>query len=152
MANFAPSREISDEVWDRKEHEWTGRSFYFVNCVFVFGNPIGLEGKLEQLNRDVRANNYKIKNSMVLIEYGKMNARVMIEVEKKDTYDAQIHTYDVQTSVDTIIHYFTRGGIAKGFQGLKERVAARRSRDPRQMFYMYQPDPNAIKTILFALT
>lgn len=152
MAAVSVSREISDEVWDRKEHEWTGKSFYFVTCTVIFGKPLGLEGKLEQLNREIRSNNYKVKNSMTLIEYGKMNARIMIEVEKKDQYDAQIHTYDVQTSCDTIIHYFTKGGIAKGMEYLKERVAARRSRDPRQMFYMYQPDPNAIKTILFALT
>ncbi len=152
MTNFAPSREISDEVWDKKEHEWTGKSFYFVNCLFIFGKSIGLAGKLEQLNRDIKANNYKVKNSMVLIEYGKMNARVMVEVEKKDQYDAQVFTYDIHTSCDSIIHYFTRGGVSKGFQFLSERVGARRSRDPRQLFYMYQPNPSSIKTILFALT
>ena len=152
MGNFAPSREISDEVWDNKEHEWTGKSFYFVNCIFVFGKAIGLDGKLEQLNRDIRANNYKVKNSMVLIEFGKMNARVMVEVEKKDQYDAQIYTYEVQTSCDAKIHYFSKGGISKGFDALKQQVAARRSRDPRQLFYMYQPNSSATKTILFALT
>lgn len=152
MANMAQTREISDEVWDNKEHEWTGKSFYFVNCFFIFGNAIGLEGKLEFLNREIRTNGYKVKNSMVLIEYGKMNARIMIEVEKKDQYDSQVFTYDVQTSCDSKIHYFTKGGISKGFESLKERVAARRSRDPRQLFYMYQPNPNAQKTILFALT
>ncbi len=152
MANFAQSREISDEAWDNRESEWTNRSFYFVNCIFILGNPIGLEGKLEQLNRDIKTNNYKVKNSMVLIEYGKMKARVMVEVEKKDQYDAQIHTYDVHTNCDTKIHYFAKGGISKGFDTLKERVAARRSRDPRQLFYMYQPSSTADKTILFALT
>jgi len=152
MANFAPSREISDEVWENKEHEWTGKSFYFVNCKFIFGNAIGLDGKLEALNRDLRTANYKVKNPMVLIEHGKFNGRIMIEVEKKDNYDSQLATYDVHTVCDTKIHYFTKGGVQKGFDFLKERVAARRSRDPRQLFYMYQPDSNAQKTILFALT
>ncbi len=152
MASFAPSRDISDEVWDNKEHEWTGKSFYFVNCFFILGNAIGLEGKLEKLNRDIKTNNYKVKNSMVFIEYGKMNARIMIEVEKKDQYDSQVFTYDIHTSADSKVHYFSKGNMSKSFELLKERVAARRSRDPRQMFYMYQPAQGAPKTVIFALT
>lgn len=152
MANRAPSREISDEYWDRKEFEWTDKSFYFVTATFLFGKPLGLDGKLELLNREVRQAGYKIKNQMILIQHGKFKGRIMIEIEKKDQYDAQVQTYDTQTNCDTIIHYGGMSSLGKGIQRLKDRVAARRMMAPRLFFYMYQPDPNAQKTILFALT
>jgi len=152
VPNITSSREIAEETWDRKEHDWTNKAFYFVNVTFILGKALGLDAKLEQLNREVRQNGYKTKNPMILIQVGKLKGRIMIEVEKKDTYDAQIQHYDIATSCDTIVHMGGLASLGKGIQRLKERVAARRSRDPREIYYLYQQDPNAPKTILFSIT
>jgi hypothetical protein len=152
MASTSSVREISDEAWDRKEFDWTGRSFYFVNCTFLLGNAIGLDNKLEQMNRDLRTSGYKVKNPMILVEYGKFKGRVMIEVEKKDQYDAQYHVYDVHTNCDTIVLYGGLSNLKKGVDRLREWVTSRRSMEPRQIFYLYQPDTGVTKTILFGLT
>lgn len=152
MAGLATSREITDEAWDRQEHDWTNKSFYYANVTFLLGSALGLDNKLEELNREIRSNNYKIKNPMVLIQSGKFKGRIMIEIEKKDQYDAQVVTYDTPTNCDTIIAYGGKAGIGKGVEKLKERVAARRGMDAREVYYLFQPDPNAQKTIIFALT
>jgi len=146
------SREITDEAWDKKEHDWTGKAFYFVTTTFLLGKPLGLDGKLEELNREVRQNGYKLKNLMILIQHGKFKGKVMIEVEKQDKYDAQIHHYDIQTSCDTILHLGGLATLSKGIERLKERVAARRSMNPREIYYLYQTDPSALKIILFAVS
>jgi len=152
MVPSPTSREFSDEAWDKVEHEWTGRCFYYVTATFLLGKPIGLDSKLEELNREIRQNGYKIKNPMILIQCGKMKGRIMMEVEKKDQYDAQVICYDVQTTCDTVVHYGGISSIGKGIERLKERVAARRMMNPREIYYMYQSDPSASRTIIFALT
>jgi len=152
MNSAGQTREISEETWDRKEHDWTGKAFFFVNVTFIFGNAVGLDTKLELLTREVKSNGYKIKSPMILIQQGKFKGRIMIEVEKKDLYDAQIQFYDTQTSCDTMVHLGGMTNLGKGIERLKERVASRRQMSPREIFYLYQSDPNASKTILFALT
>ena len=150
--NMANIREISDDTWDRTEHDWSDKSFYYVSVTFLLGKPLGLDGKLEELNRDVRKGGYKIKNPMILIQHGKFKGRIMIEIEKKDLYDSQVFTYDPQTACDTIVHNGGISGLGKGIDRLRERVAARRISEPREIYYMYQPDPNSTKTVLFAIT
>ncbi len=151
-ANVISSREISDEVWDRTEHDWAGKSFYYVTAIFILGKALGLDSKLEQLTREVREGGYKIINQMILIQHGKFKGKIMIEIEKKDLWDAQVFTYDVGTSCDTVLHLGGLSNLGKGIERLKERVVARRMRDPREIFYLYQPDMNNPKIIVFALT
>jgi len=49
VPNITSSREIAEETWDRKEHDWTNKAFYFVNVTFILGKALGLDAKLEQL-------------------------------------------------------------------------------------------------------
>jgi len=145
-------RGIDDASWDRKEFDWTGKSFYFVNFISLFGIHFGLNKKLEILNREIRQNGYKTKNSMVLIQYGKVKARTMLEIEKPDRYDAQVQNYDIATNADTIVHYSGLASLAKGVEKLKERVYSRRSMMPREIYYVYQSEGNANKILLIGLT
>ncbi len=146
------TRGFEDDVWDRKEFDWTGKSFYFINFISLFGINFGLDKKLELLNREIRQNGYKIKNPMILVQYGKVKSRAMIEIEKPDRYDAQVQNYDIATTADTIIHYGGLSSLSKGVQKLKERVFSRRSMLPREIYYVYQPGANTEKTLLIGLT
>ena len=145
---------FEDSAWDRKETEWTGKSFYSVPVTFLLGKPLGLGNKLEELNRELRQSGYKPVNSMVLIQFGKFKGRAMIEVPKKDTHDASICTYDIPTTVTTMVYKGEPLGIAKGFVKLKELVYSRRSMEARELYYLYIPSAGAggYKTILFAIT
>lgn len=143
---------IDENVWDHKEFDWTGKSFYYIPITFVLGKPIGLGGKLEQLNREARAAGYKILNSRVLIQHASFKGRAMIEVEKQDQYDAQVVTYDDSLRVDTIVYKGSQSGLGKSIKSLTERVAAKRGMPPREIYSMYVSDSSAFKTIIFAFT
>jgi len=146
--------EIDESIWDRKEIEWTGKSFYFVPVTFLLGRPLGLGKKLEELNRHMRQGGYKPVNSMVLLQFGKFKGRAMVEVPKKDTHDANICTYDIPTTVTTMVYKGEPLGIAKGFDRLKELVYSRRSMAARELYYLYVPNATAgnYRTVLFAIT
>lgn len=145
---------FDDAVWDRKETEWTGKSFYSVPLTFLFGKPMGLGKKLEELNRQMRQDGYKPVNSMVLLQFGKFKGRAMVEVPKKDTYEANLHAYDIPTMVITMIYSGDPMGIARGFDKLKELVYSRRNMEAREFYYLYVPSVGAggYKTVLFAIT
>ncbi len=146
--------KIDESFWDNKEHDWTGKSFYYVHFFAVFYNPIGLGGKLERLYREIRAGGYKVLENMALIEYGMFKGRAMVEVEKQDKYDANILNFDDKTTVDTSVYRGAPGKISEEIKRLSERVASRRGMAPRFIFYKYVPDKSAevYKTILFAIT
>ncbi len=145
---------IDEDVWDQKEFEWTGKSFYYIPLIYIFGKPLGLGGKLEQLNREARQNGYKILNNRVLISQAFIKGRAMIEVEKQDKYDAMVDTYEDPLFVDTVIYKSSSGSMSNAFKRLAERVAAKRSMSPRQLYYMYVMDSggSGYKTILFAFS
>ena len=149
-----PSLKIEDSVWDNKEFDWTGKSFYFINLFCIFFNPVGLIGKLEQLNRDARQNGYKIIGEMVLIERGTFSGRAMIEVEKQDKYDANILALEEKTTVSTIVYRGASSKLGVGIKRLKEMVTLRKNMEPRKILYAYTPVPasGSYKTVLFALT
>ena len=146
--------KIDETVWDNKEHDWTGKSFYSIHFFSLFYNPIGLGGKLEQLNREARAGGCKIIGKMVLIEYSMFKGRAMIEIEKQDKYDANLLNFEDKTNVDTMVYRGTPNKKSESIRRLSERVASRRGMAPRMMFYMYVPSGSAdsYKTILFAIT
>jgi hypothetical protein len=145
---------FDDAVWDRKETEWTGKTFYFVPVTFLFGKPLGLGKKLEELNRQMRQGGYKPVNSLVLLQFGKFKGRAMVEVPKKDTYEANLHSYDIPTTVTTLVYKGDPVGIARGFDKLKELVYSRRSMAAREFYYLYVPNTTAgnYRTVLFAIT
>ncbi|MBM3329129.1 MAG: hypothetical protein FJY67_06615 [Calditrichaeota bacterium] len=146
------TRAIDDSAWDRKEFDWTGKTFYFTTYLNLLGLPIGLPGKLEQLNRDVRTAGHKIKNPMVFIQVGKVKARAMVEIEKPEALDSQVFTYDIPTNVDSIVHYGGPSTLARGVERLKERVYSRRTMEPREIYYLYQDNPAENKMLLVGLT
>jgi hypothetical protein len=146
------NRPINFAEWDQKEHDWLGKAFYFVNIICVFSKPLSLGSKIEQLNREVRQAGYKIIDTSILIHAEAFSGKLLIEVEKKDTMDAQILSFEDQTKAYTAVYRGSPGGLSKGMKNLSEMVASRRGMAPRWIFYRYT-DPNAAdyKTIIFAV-
>ena len=108
---------------------------------------------MEQLNREVRQNGYKTKNNIILIQHGHLKARIMIEVEKQDKYDAQIHTYSENTSVDTMVFREGTGSFNDWVKRMKERIFARRTMEIREIYYWKVPSSAAkSRVVLFGLT
>jgi len=149
---MAASQTINYAEWDQKEHDWTGKAFYFVNMTCIFSMPLSLGSKMEQLNREVRQAGYKIIDTSILIHAGAFSGKVMIEVEKRDIMDAQILSFDDQTKAYTTVHRGSSGGLSKGMKSLSEMVASRSGMAPRSIYYRYvDPDSADYKTILFAI-
>lgn len=145
-------KSFSEEQWESKEFEWTGKSFYYVPILNILGHPIGLSSKLELLNREVRQNAYLTKNYIMLIQYSMFGGCAMIEVEKQDKYDAQVKTYDETTTVATIVHKGSLAGIGKTVKRLKERVVSRRGMLPREIYYWLTTGPGSERMVLFAVS
>lgn len=138
--------------WDRKEFDWTGKSFYFVSLMNIFSNPIGLGGKLELVNRELRANGYRAISNMMLVEYKMFGGKVMVEIEKQDKYDAQVLTYDDKTTVETMVHTAASGGLSNAITKLKERTTSRRGMQPRALYYWPVQGVGSKTNILFSIT
>ena len=144
---------FNEDQWDMKDFDWTDKAFYYVPIISIFNKPIGLGAKLEQLYRDARQSGYNILGKMVLVQYGALKSRIMIEVEKKDILDANILHFEDKTSVDTIVYRVTQGGISKAVQRLRERVASKRRIAPREIYYMHIDKPGRdYKTVVFPIT
>mgnify|MGYP000527650406 CR=1 FL=1 len=153
MPVTSQDRAFSESAWDSKEFDWTGKTFYFVTIIRIFGKSIGLGGKLEELNREVRRHGYRTLNNNILIQLGAFKGRIMIEVEKEDRYDAQVVTYEEQTTVDTIVIHQSRTSLSAGVKRLKERVFSRRAMAPREIYYWDVNAPGGEDCIvLFGLT
>ncbi|MDP8237976.1 MAG: hypothetical protein P9X24_02715 [Candidatus Hatepunaea meridiana] len=145
---------INDAEWDNREHDWTGKSFYFLPLTYIFYIPLGLGSKLDSLNREARQAGYKILGKMVLIEHGMFKGRVAIEVEKLDNFDANRLDFDDKTKVYTMVYTGSPAQIGQGIKRLTERVVSRGAMSPRSIFYMYSPKTasGVYKTVIFALT
>ena len=146
------SQPINYAKWDHKEHDWTGKVFYFVNMICIFSKPLGLGSKMEQLNREVRQAGYKIIDTSILVLADAFSGKVMIEVEKQDIMDAQILHFEDKTTAYTTVYRGSYGGLSKGMRSLAEMVASRRGMAPRSIYYRYvDPDSADYKTIMFAV-
>lgn len=144
---------LVDEVtWDRKEHDWTGKCFYFQEFYSILGKVLQMEEKLEALNREVRMARYKIVSPIIWVQVGKMKGRMMLEIEKPDRYDAQVRTFDIPTSADSIVHLGGMATLSRGIQRLKELVYARRQMEPREIYYAYQSAQAGNKIIIVGIT
>ncbi|NQU06398.1 MAG: hypothetical protein HQ568_09920 [Calditrichaeota bacterium] len=149
---MAASKPINYAEWEQKEHDWTGKAFYFVNMTCVFSKPLVLGSKMEQLNREVRQAGYKIIDTSILILAEAFSGKVMIEVEKQDIMDAQILHFEDKTQAYTTVYRGSPGGLSKGMKSLAEIVASRRGMSPRSIYYRYvDPDSADYKTIMFAV-
>lgn len=148
------NRPFDPASWDRKEFDWTGKSFYFVEFFNILGMPIGLGSKVEELNRELRKNGYKALSPMILIQHTSgLRGRVMIEVEKKDQYDAQVYTLDTQTSADCVAVLTGKSGLSKGIERIKQQVSSRRDMNPRMIFYWcVEGIDNPRNIVVFGLT
>lgn len=139
--------------WDAREFDWTGKSFYFISGMNLFGKPIGIGDKFEQLMREIRKNGYKAKNNIILVQYSTFRGRVMIEIEKPDKYDAQIKFYDTQTTADTVLVHGGLSNLGKGVKRLRERVSVRRMIVPREIYYWLVAGPDKPdQVVLFGIT
>lgn len=149
MSDKMPDRFAGEAAWNSKEFDWTGKSFYFVTFLNPFGIPIGLNSKLEQLNRGINQAGHKRVNNMILIQYGVFKARAMIEIETPEFADSQVKTFDEPTIVDTML---SSRSPAKVAVQLRQRVASRRNNmEPRQIYLVYDASGKS-KTIMIALT
>ena len=147
------STQIDDATWDHREHDWTGKTFYFVPLISIFNKPLGLGNKIEQLNREVRQTGYKILDNMILIQFASFKGRVMIEVEKQEKMDAQILSFEEKTAVDTMVYCGSPGQMSESIKRLEERVVSKRGIAPRSIYYKFvSKTGREYKTILFAIT
>jgi len=144
---------FDESIWDHKEFEWTGKTFFYVPLIHLFSQPLGLGNKLVSLNRELRTGGYKTVNSMILIKYAPWKGRAMVEVTKLDKYDADLVTYEIPTTALTLVYRGDSTGISQAVNRLKEMVYARKSMEPREIYYLYVPGAKGSnsKTILFAL-
>ena len=149
-----PSARIDDDTWDNKEFDWNGKSFYYIKFLSLFNNPIGLPGKLEHLMQDARKNGFKVVGNMVLVEHSTFGGEAMIEVEKSDKFDADIHNFEERTSVATVVYRGSPGKMNEGIKRLREMVTQRKGMEPRKIYYAYTSGSasGSYKTVLFALT
>lgn len=138
--------------WESKEFDWTGKSFYFIPIMNVFGKPISLGNKLEELNRELRMNGYRTVNTMMMIEVAMFKGRIMVEVEKLDKYDSQVITFIDVTTAETIVHKGSTGSLGATVKRLQQRVASRRGMNPHHVYYWLVDGPGSEKAVLFAVT
>lgn len=135
MSAYSQQKGFIESEWTDKEFDWTGKSFYFVTVLTILGNPIGLGGKMEQLMREVRQHGYKTINNIVMVQHGVTKAKVMIEIEKQDKYDAQVLTFEEHAVVDTLVIKDSVTSLSTGVKRMKERVFNRRSMEHRAIYY-----------------
>ena len=136
--------------WESKEHDWTGKSFYFIPIMNVFGKPLSLGNKFEELNRELRMNGYRTLNSMILVQAATFKGRIMVEVEKLDKYDSQVITFDDTTTADTIVHKGSSGSLGSDGKRLQQRFASRRGMNPKDIYYWHIDGPGSDRAVLFA--
>lgn len=152
MSAIISSDPFNENSWEQKEFDWTGKAFYFVSLISVFNRPVFLSRKLEQLNREIVERHYIRQSKIILIQYGMIKSRVMIEIQPPEQYDAQVVNLDDRTNVDTMIYKGPLSKIGDHFKLLAERVTSKRGIEPRSLYYSYAPNPAVIKRILFAFS
>lgn len=79
--------------FDQKEEDWSGFTFYWLPVKCIFGKPVGLENVFRQLISTVSKERLQFKQSpRILFEPGTFSAKVMVEVDIPDSYNAQVLT------------------------------------------------------------
>ncbi len=146
------STKFNELAWESKEFDWTGKTFYFIPIINVFGHPFGLGNKLFQLNRDCRQAGCKTLSGIILIQYKLFGGRLMIEIEKPDQYDAQVITFEDTTTVDTVVHKGSAASIGRTAARLKQRVSSRRSMEPRAIYYWLVNGIGSERAVVFSVT
>jgi hypothetical protein len=104
--------------------------------------------------QDARKSGFKVIGNMVLVERSMFGGQAMIEVEKMDKFDADIHNFEERTSVSTIVYRGSPGKLHEGIKRLREMVTLRKGMEPRKIYYAYTTASasGSYKTVLFALT
>jgi hypothetical protein len=154
MIGGLAASKFDETTWDNREHDWTGKAFYYIPIISVFNKPLNLSRKLDELNQGLKSGGYKPVSQMVLIEHSPFKGKMIVEVTKQDKYDANIMSFDIQTMVFTRIYKGDQSGLGKAIKMLKEMVMSRRSMEARAVYYLYIPGgtPGGYKTVLFAIT
>lgn len=146
------NKQFSESDWDMQERDWSGKCFYYIPITNVLGKPVGLTNKIMDITREARKAGYTIISNMILIEHSNFGGKIMVEVEKKDQYNANILTLDDGATVDTIVHRGPVSSVGQTIKKAKERVASRRSMQPRAIYYWLVTGIGSQKTVVFALS
>jgi len=149
MSDKMPDLRAQEALWDKKEFNWQGKTFYFVPVMNIFHHPIGLGDKLEQLNREIKKAGYKVACRNVIIEYSSFGGKAMIEIEPPNQFDANLLTFDDPTKVYALVHPAPAKELSKAVTILSERVSAKGGMDVRKVYYLY--DPSGPRTIVLGL-
>lgn len=145
MSDTMPQHHAEESAWDRQEFNWLEKSFYYVTVTNLLGMPIGLDNKIEQLLRDVRAAGHKIVNNTIYVEIGEFKGKVMIEIKTPELADSQVLTYDTPTTATTMV---AKAKPAQAAAKLTEKIISNSGMKPRQMFYAYKPSGSEKSTVL----
>jgi len=146
------SQIFSESDWDAQEHNWKGKSFYFIPYISLLMKITGPGRKIEQIRFESRKNGYKMLNNIILFEYTPFKGKVMVEIEKHDEYDAQVLTFEDDTSIDTLVHRGPISSVGKVVKRLAERVSGKRSRPPRSTYFWLVTGVGSERSVVFAIT
>lgn len=152
MTATIESQGFKESDWDIKEHNWEGKSFFFLPYNILLTKFTGLGKKIEQIRFEVRKNGYKTLNNIILFEHGSFKGKVMVEVEKQDKYDDQILTFDEGSIVDTLVHHGSISSVGKVITRLVERVSNKRAKPPRSVYYWLVSGEGSNKSVVFAIS
>ena len=152
MAATIGSQGFRESDWDIKEHDWGGKCFFFLPYNSLLAKITGLGKKIEQIRFEVRKNGYKMQNNMIMFEHSAFNGKVMVEIEKQDKYDDHVITFDEGAIVDTLVHHGRISSVGKVITRLNERVANKRAKPPRSIYYWLVSGEGSDKSVVFAIS
>ncbi len=108
--------------WEDNELEWMHKHFYTVPLPCMMGKPRKLYETVLRLKAEIETKEYQIKDeSMLLIETGFLQGRVLIEIRKPDDYDASVFELE-PSQIMTTVHHGPFKTIKKTVQEHEEKV------------------------------
>ena len=94
---------IEKEEWEGKEFDWENKNYYFLPIHSILNKPIDLEEKSRMLKKEIATKAYEfIDPRVILCEWASFKGRLMTEIKNPQTYDANIHIFDMGKIYTTV--------------------------------------------------
>ncbi|MBZ0263521.1 hypothetical protein K8I28_02530 [bacterium] len=130
------SLPITDQSrWEEAEFEWNEKYFYTVSLKVLFGKAQNLHESFQQLRAEVSSKGYTVPpDGLALMEVELFKGRLMCEIMKTNTYDANIYEMERSKFFSTI-HKGPFKTIKETAKKLQEHVNGAKGIRPTSTYY-----------------
>jgi len=148
--------EIEDQDWHLQDQDWSGKFFYFDDLPHLFGAPLGMEKRRQEMKSEIARKGYELINpDLVLHRAGSFQGKLLMEIKDPEQYDANVERFD-NARVLSRVYLGPRSRLRDAVEELKAFTQDRTHIEPTVIYFWHVTCAKCAerrggdKTVLFA--